>query len=233
MEKVTYCIHCGKEILDRNHTRCPYCLRKIEVSENVFRYYLYRQVKENVEEKVQDSLYDVLKAYLKAHLYGAVLSLTVVAAIVTGAVRAMRAPKVEILEQEPTSLVAAGQSTASPQETAESEEQKMQEEFDQLYALTLELDEISYRYDARNLYTSTESEGEVFLGLPETAEEDVITLQNGQESLREQVAHIQETYKSALDANPELQQIMEYAQGRLIVIPYAINEIQIHLTNGG
>lgn len=121
-----YCTHCGLE-LDASVQTCPDCGHPLHDKEHLFRDYLIRHTKDKLKGDAEDKLYEIIKNFLLSHLYGAVVTITLGAAVVSTAA-AHPAPRIQKVPERPTAvrdviLESEAASAEIPSDTADTPEQ--------------------------------------------------------------------------------------------------------------
>ncbi len=82
MNEIKYCTHCGSAN-KASAVICCECERKIINSYRPFYDFLKKHTKDDISGKITDTLFSCLKRFLMSHIYGALLSVTIVAAAVS------------------------------------------------------------------------------------------------------------------------------------------------------
>ncbi len=80
--EIKYCTHCGSTN-KASAVVCCECERKIINSYRPFYDFLKKHTKDDISGNITDTLFSCLKKFLMSHIYGAVLSVTIVAAAVS------------------------------------------------------------------------------------------------------------------------------------------------------
>lgn len=82
-EEIYYCSHCGA-VNKKSAYTCTSCEKKIHTKYRPFCDFLKKHTKDELKGSITDSLFSALGKYLFSHLYGITLSVTIVAATVSG-----------------------------------------------------------------------------------------------------------------------------------------------------
>lgn len=102
MNQKIYCSYCGQE-QKTTADRCPYCMHLLNDKAHLLRDYLVRHTKDKLKGDAEDKLYETIKNFLLSHLYGALVTITLSAAVVS-AVAARPAPRVRNIDERPVSV---------------------------------------------------------------------------------------------------------------------------------
>lgn len=116
MEKI-YCIHCGK-VNDSSNKYCSYCHKRIKEKDRVLYDYIFDQTKDDIKDNVISTIFDKIKYFLKKYLYGIILSITVVAGIVSNIV--VRNNYSEVVDAKPNFIPRAIVKYSSPNDLMEA-----------------------------------------------------------------------------------------------------------------
>lgn len=108
-EETIYCSHCGAAN-KKSAVICTSCEKKIHTKYRPFYDFLKKHTKDELKGSVTDTVFSALGKYLFSHLYGITLSVTIVAATVSGVFAAQphiekvseqKAPAHQQTEQQP------------------------------------------------------------------------------------------------------------------------------------
>jgi len=117
-EETIYCSHCGAAN-KKSAVICTSCENKIHTKYRPFYDFLKKHTKEELKGSITDTVFSVLGKYLFSHLYGITLSVTIVAATVSGVYAAQ--PHIEKISAPATIVEQPTQQPTQQQEQQEPE----------------------------------------------------------------------------------------------------------------
>lgn len=83
--KKCYCIHCGYKNSIKNKY-CQHCHKKLKEKDHALYHYIFEQSVDDMKDNVISSIVDKIKFFIKKYLYGVIISLTIIASVVTNIV---------------------------------------------------------------------------------------------------------------------------------------------------